>query len=66
MMQTGCKTTNAAILFRANDYMRILQGEIDDSDKEVAQLQSQVAQISLQKTVFGSKLKSETSLKSET
>lgn len=39
----GCKTTNAAILFRAAEYVNSLNDEIAKSDKEMAKLQTKYA-----------------------
>ncbi|GMT18340.1 hypothetical protein PFISCL1PPCAC_9637 [Pristionchus fissidentatus] len=43
MTAMGCKTTNAAILFRAYDYMKQLEGENSAADQEMIQLQAQVS-----------------------
>ncbi|KAF8357341.1 mxl-2, partial [Pristionchus pacificus] len=43
MTALGCKTTNAAILFRAYDYMKQLESENDTADSDLGQLQAQVA-----------------------
>ncbi|CAI2349815.1 unnamed protein product [Caenorhabditis sp. 36 PRJEB53466] len=43
----GCKTTNAAILFRACDFMNQLKQDISESDKELAQLSAQAAALEM-------------------
>uniref|UniRef100_A0A8R1HWY7 BHLH domain-containing protein n=1 Tax=Caenorhabditis japonica TaxID=281687 RepID=A0A8R1HWY7_CAEJA len=43
----GCKTTNAAILFRACDFMNQLKTDIVDADKELAQLNAQAAALEM-------------------
>eukprot|EP00080_Pristionchus_pacificus_P016078 PDM76098.1 mxl-2 [Pristionchus pacificus] len=47
MTALGCKTTNAAILFRAYDYMKQLESENDTADSDLGQLQAQVLLISV-------------------
>ncbi|KAI3409932.1 hypothetical protein GPALN_006302 [Globodera pallida] len=37
----GCKTTNAAILFRAADYVKALEGSMEQNADELAKLQTQ-------------------------
>uniref|UniRef100_A0A183FQD4 BHLH domain-containing protein n=1 Tax=Heligmosomoides polygyrus TaxID=6339 RepID=A0A183FQD4_HELPZ len=39
----GCKTTNAAILFRACDYMTQLTSEVEANEKDIQQLSAQVS-----------------------
>ncbi|EFP08423.1 hypothetical protein GCK72_011803 [Caenorhabditis remanei] len=43
----GCKTTNAAILFRACDFMAQLKSDITDSDKQLNQLNAQAAALEM-------------------
>ncbi|CAI5445315.1 unnamed protein product [Caenorhabditis angaria] len=43
----GCKTTNAAILFRACDFMNQLKQEIDADDAELKKLSSQAQALEL-------------------
>ncbi|CCD70935.1 Max-like protein homolog 2 [Caenorhabditis elegans] len=43
----GCKTTNAAILFRACDFMSQLKTDISDADKQLAQLNAQAAALEM-------------------
>ncbi|VDM45649.1 unnamed protein product [Toxocara canis] len=38
----GCKTTNAAILFRAADYLTQLKDDVDNSQENLSQLLAQV------------------------
>ncbi|VDK19406.1 unnamed protein product [Anisakis simplex] len=38
----GCKTTNAAILFRAADYLTQLKEDLDSSEETISQLHAQV------------------------
>lgn len=43
----GCKTTNAAILFRACDFMSQLKTDISDADKQLNQLNAQAAALEM-------------------
>lgn len=43
----GCKTTNAAILFRTVDYINQLKGDIESIDTNLSQLASQVSTLEL-------------------
>lgn len=43
----GCKTTNAAILFRACDFMGQLKTDISDADKQLNQLNAQAAALEM-------------------
>ncbi|KIH61983.1 Helix-loop-helix DNA-binding domain protein [Ancylostoma duodenale] len=43
----GCKTTNAAILFRACDYMAQLTSEVEANEKELQQLSAQVSALEI-------------------
>ncbi|KAI1729158.1 helix-loop-helix DNA-binding domain-containing protein [Ditylenchus destructor] len=43
----GCKTTNAAILFRAADYVKALNSSIEKSDDELSKLQTQYAALEM-------------------
>ncbi|CAB3403638.1 unnamed protein product [Caenorhabditis bovis] len=43
----GCKTTNAAILFRACDFITQLKNDIDGNDKELQQLTAQAAALEM-------------------
>ncbi|KAK6012507.1 Helix-loop-helix DNA-binding domain protein [Ostertagia ostertagi] len=43
----GCKTTNAAILFRACDYMHQLSSEVKDNEKEIRQLSAQISALEM-------------------
>lgn len=43
----GCKTTNAAILFRACDFMNQLKQDISESEKELNQLNAQAAALEM-------------------
>jgi len=42
MAPLGCKTTNASILYRACDYIRQLQGELNKSNEEVSKQKQQL------------------------
>uniref|UniRef100_A0A1I7WQS6 BHLH domain-containing protein n=1 Tax=Heterorhabditis bacteriophora TaxID=37862 RepID=A0A1I7WQS6_HETBA len=43
----GCKTTNAAILFRACEHMSQLTGEVEAGEKELQQLAAQVSALEM-------------------
>ena len=43
----GCKTTNAAILFRAADYVKQLNEEIKKDEEEFSKLQTQLSALEL-------------------
>lgn len=43
----GCKTTNAAILFRAAEYVNFLNDEISKSDKELLKLKTKYAALEM-------------------
>uniref|UniRef100_A0A7E4VP48 BHLH domain-containing protein n=1 Tax=Panagrellus redivivus TaxID=6233 RepID=A0A7E4VP48_PANRE len=43
----GCKTTNAAILFRAADYVKQLNSEIKKDEDELAKMQTQLSALEL-------------------
>ncbi|CAD6197568.1 unnamed protein product [Caenorhabditis auriculariae] len=43
----GCKTTNAAILFRACDFMSQLSNDVDSSEKELQQLNAKAAALEM-------------------
>ncbi|WKY01761.1 hypothetical protein Q1695_015624 [Nippostrongylus brasiliensis] len=43
----GCKTTNAAILFRACDYMNQLTSEVEANEKEIQQLNAQISALEM-------------------
>ncbi|MFH4975018.1 hypothetical protein AB6A40_001727 [Gnathostoma spinigerum] len=43
----GCKTTNAAILFRASDYLTQLKNDYNASDESITQLLAQVSALEL-------------------
>ncbi|CAK5076871.1 unnamed protein product [Meloidogyne enterolobii] len=44
---TGCKTTNAAILFRAADYVKSLDSSIEKNEEELSKLQTQFAALEM-------------------
>uniref|UniRef100_A0A914P3V2 BHLH domain-containing protein n=1 Tax=Panagrolaimus davidi TaxID=227884 RepID=A0A914P3V2_9BILA len=43
----GCKTTNAAILFRAADYVKQLNDEIKKDEEELSKMQTQLSALEL-------------------
>lgn len=43
----GCKTTNAAILFRACDYMTQLTSEVEANEKDIQQLSAQISALEM-------------------
>nr|CDJ83788.1 Basic helix-loop-helix dimerisation region bHLH domain containing protein [Haemonchus contortus]CDJ85763.1 Basic helix-loop-helix dimerisation region bHLH domain containing protein [Haemonchus contortus] len=43
----GCKTTNAAILFRACDYMHQLTSEVKANEKDIQQLNAQISALEM-------------------
>lgn len=43
----GCKTTNAAILFRAADYVKLLNEEIKKNEEELSKMQTQLSALEL-------------------
>ncbi|PAV56074.1 hypothetical protein WR25_01106 [Diploscapter pachys] len=43
----GCKTTNAAVLFRACEYIHQLTNDVESGDKELQQLNTQVAALEM-------------------
>jgi len=43
----GCKTTNAAILFRAADYVKALNMQIEKSEDELAKLETQYSALEM-------------------
>jgi len=43
----GCKTTNAAILFRAADYVKSLEAAIEKNSEELAKLQTQYSALEM-------------------
>lgn len=43
----GCKTTNAAILFRASDYVKTLEASIDKNADELGKLQNQYSALEI-------------------
>ncbi|CAJ0942394.1 unnamed protein product, partial [Mesorhabditis belari] len=47
MATMGCKTTNAAVLFRAAEYLQLLQNEVEAEKQELAQAESKIAALSM-------------------
>ncbi|CAJ0578706.1 unnamed protein product, partial [Mesorhabditis spiculigera] len=47
MSTMGCKTTNASILFKASEYIKQLQSEADQEEKELQQAESKEAALKM-------------------